>query len=272
MKTLIDNVVELVKSGMSLSEISILHNKSISYYSNLLNNKFPQIKEDLNKYLKINRTQKIIEAVNKDLDVEVIKKLIYDGLTAAQIANKLKCSNVHVKKTVKNNCMNLYSKLLENGKQRQYSVNTGKINKKWRSNKGKTYEEIYGEKANEMREKRSNWLKENNIRKFATRISKPQAVLFSIVKQYFPQAEIEFEVKIHPHKTVWLDIAIPDLMINIEYDGLYWHNDNIFKDRMPDAERDKLLELKGWKIFRIKSKQNLTETELRNEFNILKLI
>jgi very-short-patch-repair endonuclease len=272
MEELIENLVCLVKSGLSLKEISILHNKSSSYYSNLLKHKFPHINKELKHYLIANRTQKIKNVTSKDLDLDILIELINSGLSASQVASKLQCSDVHVKKTVKANCEELYNKLLENGKMRQFNSFSGKINCKWRSNKGKTYEEIYGNRANEMREKRSKWLRENNIRKFATRISKPQAMLFSIVKNHFPQAEIEFEVKISTFKTVWLDIAIPDLMINIEYDGLYWHSDNHFKNRTTDFERDKLLELMGWKIFRIQSKQNLTETELKCEFSRLQLI
>ena len=138
--------------------------------------------------------------------------------------------------------------------------------------KGRTYEEIYGDRASEMKRKRSVWLKENNIRKYATRISKPQAILYSIVKSYFDQAELEYEVITDNNKVIWLDIAIPDLKINIEYDGIYWHTKNKDTISLSDENRDEFLNKNGWKVFRIKSMKNLTEEELKTEFNKLQLI
>lgn len=208
----------------------------------------------------------------KPLDTQKIIELINQNLSSQQIAPIVNCSYVHVKKWVKIHAIDHYEKLILNGFTRRNNSNRGNINCAWRNNKGKTYEQIYGNKADEMRKKRSNWLKANNIRKFATRISKPQAILFSIVKEHFPQAEIEYEIKLGLRKSIWLDIAIPDLKINIEYDGMYWHKLNKTTIRTSDAKRDEFLKNTGWTIFRIQSEQNLTETQLRSEFGRLQLI
>ena len=123
-----------------------------------------------------------------------------------------------------------------------------------------------------MRLKRSLWLKENNIRKFATRISKPQAMLFAIVKRHFLTAEIEFEVVVKGDRRIYLDIAIPDKKICIEYDGIYWHDKNEPTIAIKDKERDKYLTSIGWRVFRIRSHKNLSEEELKNNFYGLNLL
>ena len=47
----------------------------------------------------------------------------------------------------------------------------------------------------------------------------------------------------------WMDIVEPNKKINIEYDGIYWHNiDN-------DINRDNALKNLGWKILRISSEE-----------------
>lgn len=240
------------------------------------------------------------------LDIDKIVECVELGLSCPQIAKQMNTYPSRIMNAIKVHSSALFVKVSQNGINRQHNSMTGKTNPKWRANKGKTYEEIYGgiEKAQEMRmkrsewmkinniaptgdtyeekfgaemaeylkKKRSNWLKDNNIRKFATRISKPQAVLFSIVKQYFTQAELEFEIKVAPRKSIWLDIAIPDLKINIEYDGIYWHKFNKTTIRTSDDDRDLFLKEQGWRVFRIQSAKNLTETELRIEFDKLDLI
>lgn len=241
-----------------------------------------------------------------ELDINKIVEYVELGLSCPQIAKQMNTYPSRIMNTIKAYSSTLFVKVSQNGTNRQHNSMTGRTNEKWRANKGKTYEEIYGgvEKAQEMRmkrsewmkinniapigdtyeekygeemaeylkERRSNWLKDNNIRKFATRISKPQAILFSIVKEYFSQAELEFEIKIAPRRSIWLDIAIPDLKIDIEYDGMYWHRFNESTIRTPDIKRDEFLQQNGWRVFRIQSEKNLNETELRIEFSKLDLI
>lgn len=138
--------------------------------------------------------------------------------------------------------------------------------------KGKTYEDIYGvEKAQEMKKKRSKWLQENNIRKHCVKVSKPQAQLYAIVKKEHPTAELEYEVRINEGKRIYLDIAIPEKKINIEYDGMYWHKKNDSTIRVKDVERDAYLKKEGWRVFRFQYWNNPTEEELISEYNNLSL-
>lgn len=134
---------------------------------------------------------------------------------------------------------------------------------------GCTYEEMFGEEiAEELRKKRSAWLSANNnyVRSFIQKISKPQLQLYNIVKKYYANAELEYYICKGDGKYIWLDIAIPDKKINIEYDGLYWHNKEL------DKERDRFLQQQGWKVYRIQSYKNLTENQLKIEYSKLELI
>ena len=142
----------------------------------------------------------------------VIINYINDGLSTTQIAKEVGVSWPTVLKLVRNKND---IKILERLKKNNNKTRSRGLSKSRGHSRGRTYEEIYGTRAEEMKHKRSVWLKKNNIRKFATKISKPQAILYSIVKQYFQQAEIEYEIKINANKAIWLDIAIPDLKINI---------------------------------------------------------
>lgn len=198
-----------------------------------------------------------------------VVKLINIGFSTTKISKQLGKSSPTILKIVRaNNEQAVIDKLQINN---NFSRAKG-LRKCIGHAKGKTYEELYGDKADEMREKRSIWLKENNIRKFATRISKPQSILFNIVKTYFKQAEIEYEIKINESKSIWLDIAIPDRKVNIEYDGIYWHNLNSDTISISDKKRDDFLKLNGWTVFRIRSMQNLNEEQLKREFDKLELI
>jgi very-short-patch-repair endonuclease len=195
--------------------------------------------------------------------------LVYTGLSTTEISKRIGRSNPTILKLIRfKNDKHVIDKITCNN---NYSRAKGLLMSTGHA-KGKTYEEIYGDRADEMKKKRSKWLKENNIRKFATRISKPQAILYSIVKSYFQQAELEYEVITDDNKRIWLDIAIPNLKINIEYDGIYWHTKNKTTISLSDEKRDKFLRSIGWRVFRIRSVRNLTEEELKNEFNKLQLI
>jgi len=70
--------------------------------------------------------------------------------------------------------------------------------------------------------------------------SKPQVELFELIKQLFPNAILN-----HPSLNRSIDIAIPDKMIAIEYDGSYWH-----QDQKADDKRQKELESLGCKFLR----------------------
>jgi len=70
--------------------------------------------------------------------------------------------------------------------------------------------------------------------------SRPQVELFEIIEQLYPQAVLNY-----PSLNRSIDIAIPDLMIAIEYDGSYWH-----QDEEADLIRQEELEAVGWKFLR----------------------
>ncbi len=70
--------------------------------------------------------------------------------------------------------------------------------------------------------------------------SKPQVELYKLAKLIDPDAIINF-----PSLNYSIDIAIPDQMIAIEYDGSYWH-----QNKEVDIKRQKELELIGWKFLR----------------------
>ena len=90
--------------------------------------------------------------------------------------------------------------------------------------------------------------------------SKPQEQLFEYVKELFKDYNIFYEYKITTNnKNKYLDIAIPELKLNFEYDGEYYH-----KDKIKDKERDLLLTSQGWSIFRY-NKDNLSEINLKND-------
>lgn len=69
--------------------------------------------------------------------------------------------------------------------------------------------------------------------------SKPQLKLYEMVKSIFPTAQLEYRVGNYS-----LDIAIPEIKLDIEYDCSYWHT------KEKDEKRDKINESKGWKVIR----------------------
>ncbi len=87
-----------------------------------------------------------------------------------------------------------------------------------------------------------------NIRRFCRKPSKPQLAYFEEIKKIYPTAQLEYPVKISNSMTVWLDIAIPELKLDFELDGEYWHNKEGVKEK--DELRDKLLKEDKWKITR----------------------
>lgn len=116
--------------------------------------------------------------------------------------------------------------------------------------KGKTYEEILGpEKAAKKREQARKFWIEHNPRKYFTsnNISKGQRLLFEKVKELYPTAVLEYPIDA-PGKKYYLDIAVPSLKLDFEYDGFYWHSFPEAKVR--DAKRDMYLKELGWKVFR----------------------
>lgn len=85
--------------------------------------------------------------------------------------------------------------------------------------------------------------------------SKPQVHLYNLVLFIYPDTILNFsETRVNR----CIDIAIPEHMIAIEYDGSYWH-----QDKEADLHRQNILESLGWKFIRyidyIPSKDKLYE-------------
>ena len=81
-------------------------------------------------------------------------------------------------------------------------------------------------------------------------VSKPQMELYLLIKTKHPEAELEFPIQTK-YSTRFADIAIPSLKIDIEYDGLEWH-----QNKQLDKLRDKHLLEVGWTTIRI-TKDNI---------------
>ncbi len=75
-------------------------------------------------------------------------------------------------------------------------------------------------------------------------ISIPQLKLFIIMKRLFPEAILEYPVNGRS-----LDVAIPSVKLDIEYDGKYWHLDRPNAKEI-DQKRDMELSALGWKVIR----------------------
>jgi hypothetical protein len=79
-----------------------------------------------------------------------------------------------------------------------------------------------------------------HMNSFISNPSKPQVELYEMVVKLEPTAILN-----HPSLNYSIDIAVPDKMIAIEYDGSYWH-----KNKENDDRRQKELEQQGWKFIR----------------------
>ena len=80
------------------------------------------------------------------------------------------------------------------------------------------------------------------ISSFIKSPSKPQVVLYELTKQLYPSAKLNYPVKEFNRN---IDIAIPEIMVAIEYDGSWWHQDKDY-----DKKRQEQLETLGWKFLR----------------------
>jgi very-short-patch-repair endonuclease len=148
---------------------------------------------------------------------------------------------------------------------------------KYNSNKlkkGKTYEEIYGiEQAQIERNKRiptlKNWRKKNPekaiqaARNSAITNSKntsfPQQKLFKLIKKILPTEKVEMEFPVKLKRLRLLDIALPELKLDFEYDGEHWHT-----DKEKDKQRDLELTSMGWTVLRY-NKDNFNEENIKKD-------
>ena len=109
-------------------------------------------------------------------------------------------------------------------------------------NKGRTYEEMYGEShAQKIKELRRIVL--INTRKDMAQngfVSTPQKRLFAIVKEIFPNAEMEYPIRTR-YGVRFADVAVLSHRLDLEMDGHYWHRDD-------DDQRDKELCEVNWTV------------------------
>ncbi len=89
----------------------------------------------------------------------------------------------------------------------------------------------------------------------------PEKMLFNILKEIYPSAKHKYKI-INDKNYYWeMDVAVPEIKLNVEYDGEYWHKNN----RIRDFKRDLFLINKGWKIIRIEYKDSPTYETLLKE-------
>jgi very-short-patch-repair endonuclease len=203
---------------------------------------------------------------------ETIKPLIREGLSFKRMQDRelILCSSPTAKQlTLAHGTAEDIEKALAN--QKEGKKDGGRSCKgKVSPLKGRKYEDFMNpEVAAEKKAKASKFWKEDNPRKYFTgnNISKGQQLLYEKIKEVFPTATIEHEIKA-PGKTYYLDVAVPELKLDFEYDGFYWHS---FPDAIErDAKRDEYLQSQGWKVFRY-SFNARNDLEVREELSKLNL-
>lgn len=157
--------------------------------------------------------------------VKVIRPLIWEGLTAVDIKNQLKLkARSAIARSVK---------------------------------KYGNIQDITQLRHNGIVKKRDALLK-----LMVNKTSKPEIMLYNIVKLYYPSAQHKYKILSDKHYYWELDIAIPEIKLNLEYDGYYWHKDN----KQRDEHRDLFLEKQGWRVTRFNYKVTPTFEELEREF------
>jgi very-short-patch-repair endonuclease len=127
------------------------------------------------------------------------------------------------------------------------------------SNKGKKRNLEFRKRMSDIKKQYyiNNTEKHPNIKmRIKGTISKPQMELYLLIKQKYPEAELEYPIQTK-YSIRFADIAIPSLKLDIEYDGLFWHTHPEL-----DRLRDEQLEEVGWKTLRI-NKNNI-QIQLNN--------
>lgn len=217
------------------------------------------------------RTLRLTEEQKQQYYLEVIKPLIYLGYSCIRMENedKILCSAPTAKKLILQFGSDIDIKTYtENAIEGRKIAGYSWKGRTRPTHKGKTYEEIMGPiKAAAKRKQASELWKTDNPRKYwnTNNVSKGQALLFEKVKSIFPEAVMEYPIDA-PGKKYYLDVAVPRLKLNFEYDGFYWHS---FPDAIErDKTRDEYLKSLGWKVFRY-SFNARNDLEVREE--LLKL-
>ena len=226
---------KLIWEGLSIKELSFKFNLDVSVIFNEIRRyatKEDKIKVKENGKIKlknINRNRKKSAENERRLEesrkkfFNIIKPLIWEGLTSTDISKKIGYiakKGTTIRKHVKRfGDSGDYEKLMQNGIRKKRNIIISLM-------KNKT--------------------------------SKPEKMLFDILKKIYPSAKHKYKI-LSDKQFYWeMDIAIPEIKLNVEYDGSYWHE----KHRLRDANRDLFLKNKGWKIVRIEYKESPTYEQL----------
>jgi very-short-patch-repair endonuclease len=181
------------------------------------------------EHLKETHWQRVVQkrCEKYDKHFEYIREQILSGKTSVEIANTIGCSKSTVKRIVlRNGNQELADKLMYNNKIKHRATTLKTV------------------------------LKLNTDRK-----SKGEALLYKIVKKYFPTAISSHIIKRHSGRVWIIDIAIPEHSIALEFDGTYWH-----QDLEKDKRRDESLLKMGWKTIRFRYDHTPVPEKLEQHF------
>ncbi len=92
-----------------------------------------------------------------------------------------------------------------------------------------------------------------------TNPSKPQVALFNYIKKFYPTTILNYPYKSSTGKSYSLDVAIPELKTNFEYDCPFWHKSKNFGHgcEVKDMFRDEALQEDGWGVVRVSGLEEL---------------
>jgi very-short-patch-repair endonuclease/DNA-binding CsgD family transcriptional regulator len=210
---------EMIEKGMDVhqifKQIQIRPNTILAILRRLnaedLLQKLETNKEIVQKLFWQRITQKRCKKYDKCF--EYIKEQILLGKTSVEIANIVGCNKNSVKRiTLRNGNQELVDKLVYNNKIKHRATTLKTV------------------------------LKLNADRK-----SKGEALLYEIVKKYFPTAISSHIIKRDLGRVWIIDVAILEHKLALEFDGTYWH-----QDLEKDLKRDASLLKRGWKTIRFR--------------------
>ena len=128
----------------------------------------------------------------------------------------------------------------------------------------KTNLEKYGHICSACNDKVKNKQMNSMLQNGTVPTSSQQLAIYKILKNKYDHCILN-----RPLSRIFLDceVKVNDILIDVEYDGGYWHN-----DRQHDRQRDEFTKSNGYKVLRNKSKRLIpTEDELINALESLSI-
>lgn len=244
-----------------MKEISNTHLKK----HNLTKSKYVEIDEDFKKY----QSKKMSNMAKQRKQVWNKNKTYEELLGKEEAEKRNKQRSINTKKSLSKIDMTKTSKQKRDASKRvtQLYKEYPEIKEKIRKIVKEGYKK-YPERRINMSKIKKEWAKNNkehyikmvlNSRKSQAQqtikgtkgfISKPQLELYNLIKQKYPEAELEYPIRTK-HSVRFADIGIPSLKLDIEYDGIFWHT-----NKQLDDLRDKHLAEVSWKTIRF-NKNNI---------------